>query len=299
MPYRVAFLDWCLLTILVVVWGSSFAMSKIALREMDATWIAAGRLYCGAVVLAAVAAYKSQLPEMKLAHWSKYLWLGFIGNSLPFLIITWGMHFIPSGIAGLLMGTIPLIMLVLAHFFLPGERLSRQKALGFLLGFLGMVVLIDRQSLAQFSITGGVAVGELAVVLGCLSYGIHGITAKRLGFNKLFEQATGVLASAAACSVLFALVANPQGLFGHSWETYLAVSGLGLFPTGIATVVMYRLMERTSPTFTTTSNYLVPIYAIAFGALMFGEKIGWQVIVALFLVLAGIFVSRLKPQPLR
>ena len=58
----------------------------------------------------------------------KYIWLGFIGYALPFFIITWGMYFVSSGVAGLLMASIPLFLVVLAHFTLPDERLNLPNA---------------------------------------------------------------------------------------------------------------------------------------------------------------------------
>lgn len=296
MPYRTTILDWFYLACLVVAWGSSFVMSKIALREIDPVWIAAGRLVFGAAIVTAVAVSRNELPILPRS-WPKYAWLGVIGNSLPFLIITWGMHYVTSGVAGLLMGTIPLLVIALAHVYLPGERLTVPKVTGFMLGFAGVVVLLEPEKLAAASGGNTELIGELAIILGCIAYAVHGITAKRMGFGRPFEQASGVLIAAAIASTVFALVYDPAGLLGKSWDAYLAVAGLGLIPTGIATIIMYQLMERTSPTFVSTSNYLVPIYAVAFGALMLGESIGLNVVVALMLVIAGVFVTRIRRQP--
>jgi drug/metabolite transporter (DMT)-like permease len=296
MPYRITILDWFYLACLVVAWGSSFVMSKIALREIDPVWIAAGRLLFGAVILAAVATSRKELIA-PAQSWPKYIWLGIVGNSFPFLFITWGMHYVASGVAGLLMGTIPLLVIALAHFFLPGERLTFSRVIGFLLGFAGVVVLLEPHKLLAGTAGNNSLIGELAIILGCLAYAVHGITAKRMGFGRPFEQASNVLIAAAAASTLFALVYDPAGIFGKSWQAYLAVAGLGLIPTGIATIVMYQLMERTSPTFVSTSNYLVPIYAVVFGAFTLGETVGLNVAAALALVIAGVFITRFKQQP--
>lgn len=91
-----------------------------------------------------------------------------------------------------------------------------------------------------------------------------------------------------------AFVQSPFRLNEAPPSALLAMFGLGLLPTGIATVVWFKAVERTSPTFTSMSNYLVPVFALGFGSLTLGEHIGWNVLVALVLVLAGIFVSRMQ-----
>jgi drug/metabolite transporter (DMT)-like permease len=222
------------------------------------------------------------------------MWLGVVGNSFPFFAITWALQYVSSGVSGLLMGTIPILILGLAHFFLPGERLNRYKIAGVILGFTGLAVLLDPRRFGEFSFSGGALLGQVVVMIGCLSYAVHSITAKRLGFGKPLAQSFGVLFCGAITSILFALVKAPDGLSGVTAPALWASVGLGLFPTGIATIMMYRLMDRTSPTMVAQSNYLVPVYAVVFGALTLGESLNWNIALALALILAGIFVSRLS-----
>lgn len=294
MAYRITLFDWFLFSILVVCWGTSFAMSKVALQAVTPEWIAAARLCVGGLVLLAVVIVKRETLPLDRTFIGRYLWLGLIGNAAPFFIITWGMQFIASGVAGLLMGTIPLIIILMAHFALPGERLTLPRTAGFILGFSGIVVLMGPENLLNISAHGTELIGELAVVLGCLMYGINAISAKRMKLPGTISVSAGVLLAGAVLATLAALVQSPFRLHEASVPSLLALIGLGLFPTGLATVVWFKAMERTSPTFTTMSNYLVPVFALAFGALTLGEKIGWNVLFALLLVLSGIFVSRLS-----
>jgi drug/metabolite transporter (DMT)-like permease len=290
-PYKTTAFDWLLLASLVIIWGSSFAMSKIAVQSISPEWIVALRIGIGAAVLLVMAAMARQLPTRK---WGKYLWLGIIGNTLPFFLITWGLKFVSSGVSGLLMGTIPIIILVLAHFFLKGERLNRYSIMGVILGFAGLVVLLVPRGITHVTDNNNALMGELAIVLGCICYGIHSISAKRLGFDRPFEQSAGVLTGGAVAAVIAALLLSPSGLDNATQTGWLAALGLGLFPTGLATVIMYKLMERTSPTMVSQSNYLVPVFAVVLGATAMGESIGISVIAALALILAGIMTSRLR-----
>ena len=185
-------LDWLILTALVVAWGSSFAMTKIAVTHLDAAWVMALRLTVAAVILAPYALLNGHTLAAPWRMWGKFTWLGFIGHAAPFFLITWGTHFVSSGISGLLMGAVPLFLLVLAHFFLADERLTVPKVAGFLMGFAGITVLIGPETLLHLSMSGEALKGEIAILAGCLCYAIHGVSAKRLGFEPPLRQTASV-----------------------------------------------------------------------------------------------------------
>jgi drug/metabolite transporter (DMT)-like permease len=299
MTYRPTPFDWFLIAVLVIAWGSSFVMSKLALKEVDPAWIAAARIVIGAAVVTAFAGARGQLPKFTTTKTAYYAWLGLIGNALPFVLITWGMLFITSGVAGLLMGAIPLFTIALSHLLLPNEPLTATKTAGFLIGFVGIIVLIGADALFNISFSGNELIGELAVILGCLCYAVNGVTAKRFGTGGVYEQSSGVLILASVLAVTFALLTQPFPLHKISGSALLALIGLGLIPTGFATVVWFKAISRTGPSFTSITNYLVPVYAVAFGAILLGEPISWNVLAALALILVGVFVSRIKQQPSR
>lgn len=301
MPHstRVTALDWLLLLSLVVIWGSSFVMSKLALPYVDPAWIAAIRLWIGALVLGAIAYHQYTDFEYNRRAIRNYFTLGLIGNAAPFLVITWGIQHVTSGVAGLLMGTIPLIVIAIAHFVLPGERLTLPRFIGFIIGFIGIVVLIGPDKLTDFKSHGMELWGQLAIVFGCLLYGINSVSTKYLGLKGTIANSAAVLAAGAILATLiaFTVAKQPPDFPAIPSSALWALLGLGLFPTGLATAIWFKAMDRTSPTFISMSNYLVPVYALVFGAILLDETIGLNVIAALALILSGIFVSRLKPRP--
>ncbi len=296
MPHRATAMDWFILVILVAVWGASFAMSKEALAHLDASWVMALRLAVAALVLVPYAYVAGPGLRSSAATWGKYSWLAVVGYVVPFFLITWGMYFVSSGIAGLLMASIPLFIVVLAHVTLPGERLNLPKSVGFILGFAGIVVLIGPQAIFTFSLSGDELKGELAILAGCLCYAVHGISAKRLGLDNPAKQSAAVCLVAAVLGVAFAALYHPDGLRNVPWPGFAAVIGLGLFPTAFATLLVYRLMARAGPSFVSYSNYLVPIFALLLGALLLDEQLGWNILVSLILVLSGIAISRIQPR---
>ena len=187
-------------------------------------------------------------------------------------------------------------MVVLAHFVLADERLNVPKCVGFVMGFAGIVVLIGPRAIFTLSLSGDELKGELAILAGCLCYAVHGVSAKRLGFDHPVKQSAAVCLVAAVLGLAFAAVYHPAGVSGVPILGFAAVLGLGLFPTAIATLLVYRLMARTGPSFVSYSNYLVPIFAVLLGAALLGEELGWNILVALILVLSGIAISRIQPR---
>jgi drug/metabolite transporter (DMT)-like permease len=280
-----------LLALLVIIWGSSFALSKIAIRDVDPNWVAASRLTIGGLVILGFAVWNKQSPMLVKQSWPKYIWLGVIGNALPFILISWGIQYTSSGISGLLMGTIPLFVIVIAHFLLPDEKLTPRKAIGFILGFVGVFILMNPIQLMSAKFQGQELWGELAIILACLCYGIHSVTAKRLGFDKPFQQTSGILLAAAIFALFYATVQNPHGLDALKLNSTLAIICLGVFPTAISMVIVYYLMERIGPSTVSFTNYLVPIFALLLGAVAFNETLSWNIVAALLCILTGIAVT--------
>jgi drug/metabolite transporter (DMT)-like permease len=289
--------DWLLLGGLIVLWGSSFAMTKIAVTSMGPTWVMASRLTVAAAVLLPTAIISGRSFAVSGKVWSKFAWLGFAGYALPFFLISWGTQFISSGVSGILMGAIPLFIVALAHFFLPAERLTVLKAIGFIIGFCGLVYLIGPAELLNMSASGSELMGEVAVLGGCVSYAVHGVSAKRLGMEDPLLQTSAVCALGAAMGLAAAALAEPSGLSNVTSAAVWSVIGLGVLPTAAASLLMYVMMTRTGPSFISYSNYLVPVYALLFGALALGEELNTRVFVALGLILIGIAVSRIAPRP--
>ena len=299
MPAKTNATDWLILAALVVAWGSSFAMTKIAVTHLDAAWVMALRLAIAAVVLTPYALASGTSLAASASVWGKFTWLAFIGHAAPFFLITWGTHFVSSGISGLLMGAIPLFLVVLAHFVLEDERLTIPKAFGFVMGFAGILVLVGPEKIVNFSLTGEALKGELAILAGCVCYAVHAVTAKRMGFEPPVKQTASVCLAAAVMGLAFAVAVSPAGLAGTPASAFWAVAGLGILPTALATLMTYKLMSRVGPSFVAYANYLVPAYAVLLGAAVLGEELSWNMVAALALILGGIAISRVEARFLR
>ncbi len=283
---------WLLLAALVAMWGSSFLLTKVAVTSLPPPLVVTGRLVIAAALLGAVVLVTGRRVVHSRRLWAYFGALAVIGNALPFLLISWGQQRIDSGLAGILMAVMPLVTLVLAHFFIDGERLTRNRATGFVLGFVGIVVLTGPQALASLRGTGEALVAQLAVLGGAVCYAVNTIVARR-------RPPCDALVTAAAVVTLAALLTAPllpAGAAGPAWAgapvaALVAVGLLGVVCTAIATVVYFRLVTLAGPTFVSLINYLIPLWAVVLGVLFMAERPDWSALAALVLILGGIALS--------
>ena len=116
--------DWLLLFLLVILWGSAFGLTEIALRGFSPIQVVTARLWIGALVLVVLMVMSAERIPRDSRTWTYLLAMSVLGNVLPFYLISWGQQAISSALTGILMAVMPLVVLVLAHFLVPGERLN-------------------------------------------------------------------------------------------------------------------------------------------------------------------------------
>ena len=157
-------LDWGLLGLLGLIWGGAFLGVEMGLDSLAPLWVSTGRIVLAAVVLTAITfIWGDGLPgfgtQLQRRIWLHCFGMGMFTNAIPFSLLAWGQQIVSSGFAGITMAVVPLLVLPLSHFLIPGERLTPARLVGFLIGFAGVVLLIGGDRL--FS---DMAVGDGAVL---------------------------------------------------------------------------------------------------------------------------------------
>jgi drug/metabolite transporter (DMT)-like permease len=291
-------LDWLLLAALVMMWGSSFLLTKIALSTLPPMTIVGGRLLIAAIVLLGVVygAGKRLTTSKKL--WSFLVVIAVIGNCLPFSLISWGQQQIDSGVAGILMAVMPLTTLFLAHFFVAGESIKMTKLVGFSLGFVGIVVLMGKDAINALQGSDTTLLAELAVLGGAFCYAVNTIISRRRPKGDAVVAAAGVTLVASSIMLPSASMLDAPWQLNPSLTSLIAVTVLGITSTGIATIIYFKLIESAGPTFLSLINYFIPLWAVTVGALFLGERPGWNALAALILILSGVALSQLPATPL-
>ena len=289
MEARANIINWALLMALVALWGSSFLFTAVSVATVDPISVVFYRLTLGALVLALVVFARGQSFPRGLRVWVGFLMMAIAGNALPFFLISWGQQTIDSGIAGMIMAIMPLMTMVFAHYLVEGETLNRYKIIGFSLGITGVALLLGPV------FEGGIRalLSGIAIFTAATCYAVNAILIKRLPRFSPMVGACGVLMMASLVVLPFWLVLAPANN-SISENSMLAVIWLGIGPTGIATIILFSVIDRAGPTFLSTINYLVPVVAFFCGAWLLSEPVSWHHFVALGAILGGIAITRIR-----
>ncbi|MCB1390995.1 MAG: DMT family transporter [Rhodobacteraceae bacterium] len=293
-PYRPGLVNWIEVVGLGVIWGAGFLSIRIALEGFAPLWVATGRTTIAALTLALlVAVLRIRLPPLSERQlWAHILGFAVFSNALPFVLIAWAQLHVTSSFVGVTMALVPLFTLVLAHVLLPDEKLTVPRIAGFVLGLVGVVVLIGTEGVSLGS--GAVdTAARLACISVTLSYAIGSIIARRSPrVDPVAFTAASVMTSCAAMVPLSLILAGPPGL--PALRPVLALTYVGLLPTAVASLLMVHVIRTAGPTFLTQTNYQVPVWSVIFGTLILAEPLPPQFLLALGLILGGLAVSRLS-----
>lgn len=289
--------DWLLLAALVAMWGSSFMFIKLGIASVPTATLVAARLILGAAILLVMVYLRgARLPAFTgsgLRLWGNYLILALLGNCILFTTITWGQHRTDSALAGILMAVMPLATLVLAHFFVSGERMTRNRVLGFILGFAGILVLMGPTALPGAGGSALAALSQLAILFGALCYAGNSVLTKILARgDDILTASAAMLLVASVIALPIALVVDQPWTLAPSTSSVAAIVWLGVGPTAIATLFYFQLIGSAGPTFMSLVNYMSPAVAVFLGVALLGETPGLHAYLALLLILAGIAISQ-------
>lgn len=286
--------DWVLLFTLVVLWGSNFMFVKLGVATVPPATLVAARLVIGALILVAVVRALGHTFPPPGRIWLTYAVVAVVGNSLPFLLISWGQQTLDSALAGILMAIMPLSTLVLAHFFVAGERMTRNRVAGFALGFAGIVVLMEPAALTGLGGSGHDVLAQLAVLAGAVCYATQSVLVRVKLAGNVMVASAAIITIAAAISLPIALAVDQPWRLAPSPASFWAVIWIGVGPTAIATLAYLKLIGSAGPTFMSLVNYCVPVVAVFLGVALMGEAPGAHAYTGLVLILAGIALSRLR-----
>lgn len=273
---------------LVLFWSLAFVMLKIAVATVPPTSAAFLRLAAAAVLLWAIMRLFGGRLSLNRNHWRYFLLLGFIANALPFLLVLHGLQHLDSGLGAILMGAMPVVTVVLAHFFSDrAERLTPRKIIGITIGFAALLLLIGPAALAGL---GRHVFAELAVIGGAVCFAVAAVVTRRAPDLPIVTLSAGVMIAAAICALPVALISDwplavtpdPQALWALLW--------LGVFPTGLATLLYFFVVLQAGTGFFAMSNYLVPVAGVFWGVQFLGEQPDWLSLAALAMILAGIWL---------
>jgi drug/metabolite transporter (DMT)-like permease len=276
-----------LLLLLASVWGASYLFIKVAVEGgLEPGPLMCARATIGAAILfgylARALGTRRALSELR-GSWRQWSVIGLVGTAVPYWLVAWGETYVDSGIAAVAQSTVPLFTVLLGLRFLPHEPLTRARLLGLVLGLVGVAVLAGGHP------SGGTwaVVGTLAVVLSSVAYACGGIIGQRSMRNTSGPVlATGAMIGAAVSLLPLALVEAPSS--HPDAEALLSLLALAILGTAFAQLVMYRLIRLAGARRMSLVTYLMPGFALVYGALLLDEPLTAAVLAGLALILGGV-----------
>lgn len=283
--------SWAMVATLGFVWGGTFLVTELALEIMTPFWIAGARIGFAALLTLVVWGWQgAHLFVDGRRDWPNLIVVGLLSTAVPFMLLAWGQQYTTAGFAGVSMAAVALIVLPLAHVFVPGERMTLRRTIGFVIGFIGVLVLIGPEALRS---TGSNMElwGRMACIGAASCYAMSSILMRRLPpIDPVGLSGVTLLIGAVfvlACAVVVEGAPNPPGAYG-----FAILAFLGLVPTAAANMLRVWVIRTAGPVFMSLTNYQVPLWSVMLGVLLLGEPLHRSLLIAMVLILCGVALSQ-------
>ena len=283
-------LDFLILLVLSVIWGSAFGAIKIAVDGSAPFSVVAARTVIGGLGICLWLAVSGGFRlDWRALPWGRLSAIAFLGTLLPFFLISWAEQYVDSSVAGLLNGTGPLVTVLGAHFITRDELLTKGRLFGVLLGLGGVLILMHD---GVNKLGGASLIAQLALMLAFSCYA---------GGNLMVRGLTGIkpVQLTGFSLVLSSVVAIPLAIFLErpdpiSWssDVWAALLWLGLVSTAFAFSLRYVLISRAGAGFMSNVGYTIPMVAVAIGLVVLGEPVTPPKLLALLVILASLYITR-------
>ena len=262
---------------------------------------AAGRVGVAAAFLLPIVVFKGLLPDLK-KHWKKIFFMGIFNSAIPFALFAYSLLSITTGLSAILNATVPMFGALVAWAWLK-DKPAVSRLAGIAIGFGGIALLAwDKATFKPDASGASPGLAVLACLLACLCYGIAASFTKKYmaGIHPMVTASGSQIGAALglALPAMWLWPANPP-----STSAWLALVVLGVACTGIAYILYFRLIEKAGPQRTLTVTFLIPVFAVVYGAIFLREVITpWMLLCAAVIVCGTALATglvRFKASPQR
>ncbi len=272
-----------MLLALAALWGASFMFIKVGVRELEPGTLICFRLALGTLTLLPVALVTlggRRLAQNLRANAAPLVLVGLLNSALPITVLAWAEKRVDSGLAAVIQASAPLFTALLALRFSRAEVVSGGRLAGLLVGFGGVGLLVGVQPSGDIP-------AALAITFTAFCYAVAALySARALVHVAPLVTAVGALGSATLMLVPFVFAQPPDGMPG--WKVTGSLLALGILGTGVAYVLYYALLAGAGASRSILITYLVPAFALVYGAVFLDEAVTTAALVGLALVLGGV-----------
>ncbi len=280
--------DYIFLVVLALIWASAFFNIKIATYSYGPVTIAFLRILLGAIPVVGLCLFKKIKIEAFSKDWYWFAAIGIINLVIPFFLIAYGVQKVQSHLAAILMASTPLSATVLAHFFTNNEKINFTKVLGVMIGFSGIVFLFSDNILIKENNV----ISALLILGGSTFYVIGGLLTLKVSNKKNENVTASILIWATIFLVPITVYTEQPWNLKPRLDSTISLVYLGVFSTGLAWLMRFRILKNNGLVFQAQVAYLIPIFGIVLGYIFLNEIITPKVIIAVVAVVLGIYFVR-------
>ena len=273
---------WLILTFLGAIWGSAFIFIKIAAPEFGAIGLVQMRLLIASSVFVPILLRKKYIQLLSFT-WKHSLVLAITNNAIPFTLFSFGSFGADSNILAILNATTAFNTMIIAFFWL-NEKVTPKQIFGLILGFVGVIILVNPESSSTSIFS------AILCLLGAACYSFSTV------FIQKYSQSSDKLVLIGWSIVFSAFIMIPLTLLNlpteiPSFKAFIAATWLGSISTGLAFFGYVYLIEKIGAVKTSTVAYFLPIFGIIWGAIFLGEIISFGIILGCGTILIGVFFA--------
>jgi drug/metabolite transporter (DMT)-like permease len=269
------------LLVLGAVWGSSYLFIKVGVRDLSPAALIEIRLLCAIPLLVAFAVQRYGWRALA-DGWRVGLVLGVLNAAIPFTLIAWGEKHVDSGVAAVANSSVPIFVAILAVWFVPSERSTGWRLVGVLLGLVGVGILAGVHPQGGWHGTIGIA----AIVVASVSYAAANLYAgRRMTFG---GPVLAAVSMTGAFVLLLPLALATLPAHAPGWKSVGSGAVLGLLGTALAQILSYRMIRVYGSARSALVAYMLPAFALFYGAVFLGEGLSYQKLAGLVLVCGGV-----------
>jgi drug/metabolite transporter (DMT)-like permease len=273
---------WVVLTFLGAIWGSAFIFIKVAAPEFGAIGLVQARLTIASLVFIPILLRKKYLVLLKPA-WKHSLVLAITNNAIPFSLFSYGSFGADSNILAILNATTAFNTMIIALLWL-GEKVTLKQVFGLVLGFIGVIILVNPESSSTSIIS------ALLCLIGAACYSFSTV------FIQKYSEKTDKMVLIGWSIVFSCFIMIPLTLLNlppqiPSTNALLSAMWLGSISTGLAFFGYVYLIEKIGAVKTSTVAYFLPVFGIIWGAVFLNEVITGGIILGCATILIGVFFA--------
>jgi drug/metabolite transporter (DMT)-like permease len=271
-------------------WGIPYLLMKVAVRDIPPTVIVCGRVLIGAAILIPIAIHQKVLMDA-VRNWRYVLPYAILEMMIPWILITNAEKKISSGLAGLLVATVPIWSTIFASMNGDKTVWHSRRMVGLLVGFVGLVGLVGYESILGTSDPLSIAMMLVAAI--SYAYAVQMITQKLPNVSGIAINGLAMVFTAIAYApIMIMQFPAPSSV---ATESAISLIALGIFSTALAFISFFIVLNEIGPARSSLVTYINTAVAVVLGVLILSEPLTIGIMIGLPLVMIGSYLASRKP----